>query len=63
MGFFSSDPARDERARDQVERGGTRASSTLQQENKGDASARIEWIRERAVDAGGDRRGEEDRRG
>jgi hypothetical protein len=58
LGFFSwlvghknDDPAREERLRDQVERGGTRASSTLQQENKGDTSSRFGWITERGREA------------
>src|SRR6266487_4833108 len=45
MGWFSSNPDQDERQRDQVERGGTRASATLQAENKGDTSERIEAIK------------------
>lgn len=55
MGWFSKDPAQDERRRDQVERGGTRASATLQQENKGNFSDRYGRIVERAVDAGYER--------
>jgi hypothetical protein len=58
LGFFGNlfghkddNPAREERMRDQVERGGTRASSTLQQENKGETSSRFGWITQRGREA------------
>jgi len=66
MGFFSHlfglDDSREEALRDQVERGGPRAKATLEAENRGDSNSRFYAIRERAIAAGYDRRGDEDRR-
>jgi hypothetical protein len=69
MGFFARimglEDSHEDWQRDQVERGGTRASSTLQRENRGDTRDRLDAIKEREPETWKtiDRRSGEDRRG